>query len=237
MLLRLVTRLAGDQTFCFASRGLKQIKPNVHVPSLLERTGYSLGLGKLRYPSSRLRSAGENMFAVCAEYPVFEEFVDRLNLPDTFQSWFSITSLHVWLCLVRLRKEGTEGQLLKKTFVNIFWLDLKSRMRTFKVLKGHHRQITAFRDQFFGAMFAYDEGFLSHSDPHMVAALWRNLFLSSTCTTAGQLELALEYCRKNLKHLDAIPSQTILGYGTPTFIPLTGEKIDERVLFPAPKLL
>ncbi|KAA3673380.1 cytochrome b pre-mRNA-processing protein 3 [Paragonimus westermani] len=209
-------------------RSLKQVKPNVVVPTLLERTKFKLGLGDLRCSVTRLNAAGENMFAVCAEYPVFEEFVEHLALPDTFQSWFSITTVHMWMCLVRLRQEGVEGQLLKKTFVNLFWLDLRSRMRTFKILRKQHNQVSAFRMQFFGAMFAYDEGFLSHSDALLVSALWRNLFLSSQTTTAQQLELALEYVRKNLAHLDSIRSDTIIRFGTPTFLPLLENQMNPQ---------
>ncbi|BHF64885.1 Ubiquinol-cytochrome-c reductase complex assembly factor 1 [Sparganum proliferum] len=47
------------------------------------------------------------------------EFVAKLSLPDTFQSWFSLTTLHIWMCLVRLRREGQEGRILKQTFVKL----------------------------------------------------------------------------------------------------------------------
>ncbi|TGZ76065.1 hypothetical protein CRM22_000008 [Opisthorchis felineus] len=209
-------------------RSLKLVKPNVVVPNLYDKAKYRLGLGELRYPLTQLTAAGENMFAVCAEYPVFEEFVETLGLPDTFQSWFSLTTLHMWLCLVRLRQEGIEGQLLKRPFVNLFWLDLKPRLRTFKILRRHHWHITAFRMQFFGAILAYDEGFLAHSDTHLTVALWRNLFVSSPTATLGQLEQAVDYVRKNLQHLDNLPSSTLLRFGTPTFLPLNGTTLDKE---------
>ncbi|CAH8623265.1 unnamed protein product [Dicrocoelium dendriticum] len=215
-------------SFPLIQRSIRTVKPNIVVPTLFDRTRFRLGGGNLRYPMGQLHAAGENMFAVCAEYPVFEDFVQRLNLPDNFQSWFSLTTLHIWMCLVRLRQEGVEGQLLKRTFVNLFWLDLRSRMRTFKILRKIHSQVSVFRMQFFGAIFAYDEGFLAHSDALLSAALWRNLFLSSSSVTMEQLELALKYVRKNLAHLDDIPSPTILRFGTPTFLSLTDDKVDPR---------
>ncbi|KAA0198713.1 Ubiquinol-cytochrome c reductase complex chaperone [Fasciolopsis buskii] len=219
-------------------RYLKQVKPNVEVPNMIDRAKYRLGFGDLQYSVMQLNAAGENMFAVCAEYPVFEEFVDKLSLPDTFQSWFSVTALHMWMCLVRLRREGTEGQLLKRAFVNVslcyielgslklLWLDLRSRMRTFKILRKQHKQVKAFQMQFFGSMFAYDEGLLSHSDALLATALWRNLFLSSDTTTGQELEIIVEYVRKNLAHLDGQSSSTILGFGTPTFLPLIGNELN-----------
>lgn len=78
------------------------------------QTGYSL-----RYPTWRLKLSGANMFAVCAEYPDVKEFIENLNMPDTFQTWFSITTLHIWMCLVRLRREGPEGKILKRPFIQV----------------------------------------------------------------------------------------------------------------------
>lgn len=102
-----------------AARSLKMAKPNVAMPTSLDRLKYRVGLEKLRHPTIELNNAGQNMFAICAEYPPLQEFIEELALPDTFQTWFSVTTLHMWLCLVRLRKEGVEGQLVKKNFVQV----------------------------------------------------------------------------------------------------------------------
>lgn len=32
------------------------------------------------------------------------EFYRRCGLPDTMQSWFLVTQLHLWMCLVRLKQ-------------------------------------------------------------------------------------------------------------------------------------
>ncbi|VDP83321.1 unnamed protein product [Echinostoma caproni] len=219
LLVMLRSRLFGQCVWQYSgltsSRCLKLMKPNIEVPSLLDRTKYRLGVGDLRYPARQLKAAGENMFAICAEYPVFEEFVDKLSLPDTFQSWFSLTALHIWMCLIRLRREGVEGQLIKRTLVNV-------SAKFYNI----NFTMNAFQMQFFGSMFAYDEGLLSHSDALLATALWRNLFMSCDTTSAVELELALEYLRKNLAHLDSLSSTTILRFGTPTFLPLVGKELN-----------
>lgn len=87
-------------------------------PNLITSFKHSLGIG-LRYRSVQLNSSGENMFAICAEYPELKDFIDVLKLPDTFQTWFSVTTLHAWLCLVRLRREGQEGRIVKHAFVRV----------------------------------------------------------------------------------------------------------------------
>ena len=55
------------------------------------------------------------------------------SLPDTFQSWFLIAHLHVWLCLVRLKREGKDGSLVIREVVTTFWYDVEQRMRVLGV--------------------------------------------------------------------------------------------------------
>lgn len=55
------------------------------------------------------------------------------SLPDTFQSWFLITHLHVWMLLVRLKREGEDGDYLIRQLSVTFWHDVESRMRALGV--------------------------------------------------------------------------------------------------------
>jgi hypothetical protein len=50
------------------------------------------------------------------------------NLPDNFQSWFSVTQLHVWMLMVHLRAEG-QGKLYIQELVNRFFEDAEGRIR------------------------------------------------------------------------------------------------------------
>lgn len=87
-------------------------------PGLIASLKHKMGIG-LRYGNGRLKLSGENLYAVCAEYPEFKDFVEKLNLPDVFQTWFSLTTLHIWMCLVRLRREGQEGRIMKNAFIQV----------------------------------------------------------------------------------------------------------------------
>ncbi|VDL90396.1 unnamed protein product [Schistocephalus solidus] len=193
-------------------------------PGVIESIKHRFGYG-LRYSSLQLHASGENMFAVCAEYPDFKEFVTKLGLPDTFQSWFSLTTLHIWMCLVRLRREGQEGRILKETFIKLIWIDLKGRMRGFGIIRKQHDHVEQFNMQFFGSLFAYDEAFLKNSDAALSAALWRNFFLASPLVSAVQLETMVRYIRKQLAHLDSIPNDIFLGKGFATFLRLQDETL------------
>ncbi|VDO72350.1 unnamed protein product [Schistosoma margrebowiei] len=202
-------------------------KPNFIQPTVLTKTKHFLGLtDKLRYSNITLRISGENLFMICAEYPVFEDFVQHLKLPDTFQTWFSLTTLHMWMCYVRLRQEGQEGYLIKKWMDRALWEDMKHRVRAFKILTKSHKQIKVFRGQYFGNMLGYDEALLSCLDSHLASALWSNIWFCCPTTTFQEIEILIKYVRKQLEHLEKIPSDVFLEHGTPTFLPLMQDKID-----------
>lgn len=103
---------------------------------------------------------------------------------------------------------------------------MKSRMRPFGILRKQHDHVEVFNMQFFGSLFAYDEAFLMHLDAALAAAVWRNLFLASPYTSAVHLDSVVHYIRKQLSHLDALPSDQIVGKGMPTFLRLFEDKLD-----------
>lgn len=50
-------------------------------------------------------------------------------MPDSFQSWFLVAQLHLWLCMVRLKREGKDGDYMLKQMVAMFWNDVEARMK------------------------------------------------------------------------------------------------------------
>ncbi|KDQ54851.1 hypothetical protein JAAARDRAFT_181526 [Jaapia argillacea MUCL 33604] len=52
------------------------------------------------------------------------------DLPPTFQSWFTVTNLHVWLLTVRFRAlPPSHGQYYVQGLIDHFFLDVEDRMR------------------------------------------------------------------------------------------------------------
>ena len=49
-------------------------------------------------------------------------------MPDTFQSWFIVAQLHIWLCLVRLKREDENGKFIIHHLVKFFWKDVQERL-------------------------------------------------------------------------------------------------------------
>lgn len=52
-------------------------------------------------------------------------------LPPTFQSWFTVTNLHIWMLTVRLRALPAEhGKHYQQALIDHFFIDIEDRIRT-----------------------------------------------------------------------------------------------------------
>ncbi|KAH6575398.1 hypothetical protein BASA62_001919 [Batrachochytrium salamandrivorans] len=52
----------------------------------------------------------------------------ELGLEESFQGWFSMTILHVWIMNARLRGEGASGKDMKQEVFNHSWLDVEIKL-------------------------------------------------------------------------------------------------------------
>ncbi|TDL19645.1 hypothetical protein BD410DRAFT_752095 [Rickenella mellea] len=114
----------------------------------------------------------------------------KCRLPPTFQSWFTVTNLHVWMLTVRLRAlPPPHGTYYVQALVDHFFLDVEDRIRAVLSKKAPERLVTRqmkiFREQWAGLGLSFDYA-LALSSPHtapekrngdveMAAAVWRNL--------------------------------------------------------------
>ncbi|KAF9166790.1 Protein cbp3, mitochondrial [Actinomortierella ambigua] len=150
-------------------------------------------------------------YEICAEQLNHRRsfWLETCGLPDNFQTWFSVTHLHVWLLMVRIRGEP-KAKVFQQQLVNHFFIDMEDRMRynhkitSNRIIKNYLHDFLA---QFHGGVLAYDEG-MCKDDPVMAAALWRNLFTSTG--KPEQLALLVDYVRKELQTLDQMPSDEFL---------------------------
>uniref|UniRef100_A0A3Q0SEM9 Ubiquinol-cytochrome c reductase complex assembly factor 1 n=1 Tax=Amphilophus citrinellus TaxID=61819 RepID=A0A3Q0SEM9_AMPCI len=145
------------------------------------------------------------------------------TLPDTLNSWFLVAQLHVWMCLVRMRQEGREGKYMCRYIVHSMWEDVEQRSKimgvSYVILE--KEAMKAMTETFYAAIFGYDEGVLS-DDCVLAAALWRNLF-NRQCEDPRQLELMVEYVRKQMQYIDALDGDDLLLTGEVKWRPLVEE--------------
>ena len=141
--------------------------------------------------------------------PVLEFFYDPeyCNMPFTFQSWFSITQLHVWICQSRCRARNDDiPEDIGKQMIQ-YMLDFMSSDTELKLWSlGASNPVAADKlmrqliSSHFGCSLAYDEGF-EHSDAYLASALWRNMFFMDDEVTGRQLALMTFYVRYQMERL------------------------------------
>uniref|UniRef100_UPI00358FFB08 ubiquinol-cytochrome-c reductase complex assembly factor 1-like n=1 Tax=Myxine glutinosa TaxID=7769 RepID=UPI00358FFB08 len=207
--------------------GFKRMETNKlgFLTRIIEAFGF---IGPLKHSKWKLRIAALRMYTCCVEKVDFEDFVKQCQLPDTLSTWFLVTQLHVWMCLVRLKQEGREGNYICKYIVYAMWDDLQQRGAMMKINETQiKRSMKAMTEVFYASLFGYDEGILSE-DHVLLAALWRHLF-SFNLSDPRHLELMVEYVRKQVQYLDSFNSEDLLLTGVIRWRPLH-EKNPESVL-------
>ncbi|WFD02980.1 beta-ketoacyl-[acyl-carrier-protein] synthase II [Malassezia obtusa] len=109
-------------------------------------------------------------------------------LPASFQTWFQLTNLHIFLLLSRFRAlPKEEARTYSQELINHFFIDTESRMRerfgvqTARLVKGYLKDLHV---QHRGSMVAYDEG-LATDDVRLSGAVWRNVWGGGWGTIGG----------------------------------------------------
>ncbi|RDB18650.1 CBP3-like protein [Hypsizygus marmoreus] len=131
-------------TRCFATKPQPPPRPPVVQKSWLTRKVESspaamnvfLKLTNALGYGSPKQLAGRRAFVlyeqVCAVRPDEDRafWQDECHLPPTFQSWFTVTNLHIWLLTVRLRAlPAPHGKFYTQALVDHFFLDIEDRIR------------------------------------------------------------------------------------------------------------
>lgn len=145
----------------------------------------------------------------------YTDFFDQFGMPNTFNSWFLITELHVWMLLVRSMAEGPEknedGRFMRNTIVEAMWTDVSSRA---KKLGAHNpsrvrQQTEQLSHQFQAALINYDEG-LQGDDKALAGALWRRFFVKEEACDLVNIELLVKYVRAQMEILDRMPAEQFI---------------------------
>lgn len=129
------------------------------------------------------------------DYP---EFIKRFELPNSFNSWFLITELHVWMLMVRAMSEKEHGEFIRNCIVEAMWRDAVLRTKKMAPEKRStiNRQMEQISGQFQYSIVAYDEGLMT-DDKQLASAVWRRFF-EMDCDNYEQLELLVKYIRINV---------------------------------------
>ncbi|KAH9916481.1 uncharacterized protein B0H18DRAFT_1215083 [Fomitopsis serialis] len=144
--------------------------------------------------------AGRRAFAMYEQLCIVRPDEDRAfwqeecHLPPTFQSWFTVVNLHVWLLTVRLRAlPPPHGMNHIQALIDHFFLDVEDRVRAIlqpatpdsaatpaSRPKGRAperlvgQQMKIFKEQWAGMGMSFDVSLL-RGDADMAAVAWRNI--------------------------------------------------------------
>lgn len=166
-------------------------------------------------PFQKLKFSSYYLYESVADQLNYADFFEHFAMPNTFNSWFLITELHVWMLLVRSMAEGPEknedGRFMRNTIVEAMWTDVSSRA---KKLGAHNpsrvrQQTEQLSQQFQAALINYDEG-LQGDDRTLAAALWRRFFVKADAVDLASVELLVQYVRAQMEILDRMPAEEII---------------------------
>ena len=107
-----------------------------------------------------------------ARQPAFYE----AGLPDTVDGRFEALTLHVWLVLRRLKREGAAASKLSQALLDTFFRNMDGALREMGVgdlVVG--KKIRKLAESFYGRMTAYDKAVSENDFAALDAAIARNI--------------------------------------------------------------
>ncbi|KAK4883505.1 hypothetical protein RN001_006824 [Aquatica leii] len=151
---------------------------------------------------TRLKANSYLLFESVADQLNYADIFKRLNLPDTFYSWFVVTELYIWMLMVRYMAEGEDGKVVRNYVLQALWADVHERSKklTPTGLVGIKSQIVDLSGQLNAALIGYDEG-LNSSDVVLAGALWRRLYQQKS-VDPEHLDMLVKYIRRQIKIMD-----------------------------------
>ncbi|KAJ1916797.1 Ubiquinol cytochrome-c reductase assembly protein Cbp3 [Mycoemilia scoparia] len=150
-------------------------------------------------------SDGQKLTATIPDF-----WLAKANLPPTFQTWFSIQTMYLWLLTVRLRSIPNNKHYNQELVDNLF-MDAEQKIRRAGIKSGKiiNDTLKDLVSSFRGSLMAYDEGMIK-GDAVLASALWRNLLVAPVegeveeVGCAKLMEELTMYLRKQLVLLEKV---------------------------------
>ncbi|KAJ2391068.1 Ubiquinol cytochrome-c reductase assembly protein Cbp3 [Coemansia sp. RSA 2559] len=152
-------------------------------------------------PHYRAQNIGTSIYQICSTCPGYTEFwIGECQLPDTFQTWFSIMSLYTWMMMVRIRADPN-AKHYNQGLIDCFFGDAEHRIRKSGVTSGRivNDTLKDLVSSFKGTVMSLDQGFAT-SDAVLAAAIWRNVLPADGMVL--QIDQITGFVRSQLAALD-----------------------------------
>lgn len=168
---------------------------------ICERNQYDLTIMSTLFSIflQKFAASGTIMCKAMVENINYDEFFRELDMPNTFNSWYRVTELHIWLLMVCAMAEKANGIYLRNQIVRALWKEVETKLErnygmTYSIL---HQYNSLHYDYFTPSTIEYDDGLLSADDTMLANAIWRN-FYDSNCDDIEKIELLVKYVRKTV---------------------------------------
>ncbi len=152
-----------------------------------------------------------------ARQPVFYL---KADVPDTVDGRYEMVSLHAFLVMRRLKKEGEEGQELSQAVFDRMFVDMDHCLREIGVGDlSVGKRIKAMAQVFYGRIVAYETALEGSGEETLEQALARNHYGTlETSPSESVLKELADYIRRADAHLTGL-SYEGLKKGQVSFVP------------------
>ncbi|KAI6243834.1 Ubiquinol-cytochrome C chaperone domain containing protein [Aphelenchoides fujianensis] len=164
-----------------------------------------------------LDKSASQLYYDCANNYPYLVLIKAFELPDYMSSWYKLTLLHAWLCLLRLQSslDAPTYKRVQQGLLSSLWFDVDKRLdlmgEELNVKLNTKADMRKMHGLYLQTIFEYDEGFLD-SDCVLAAALWRNLYVSKTVEPVC-LNNVVRYVRETAVFLESLDANEILVKG------------------------
>lgn len=155
---------------------------------------------------SQLIRGAEKLYKEIVYQSTNDEIFSALKLEKDFRAEFALKSLHIWLCLARLREEGKEGKEMSQALYDIFWEDVERRVYAAGVKVRVSKWLKELEEYFFGSSVAYDNA-LKGDSKALDEAVFRNVYGSQGNKTDAAL--LATYLRRERASLHMTNSEAV----------------------------
>jgi cytochrome b pre-mRNA-processing protein 3 len=138
--------------------------------------------------------------------PLLDFFYGDIALPPTFQSWFSLTHLHVWMVQSKLQNKKMNNALADQLHNDLQLKLYALGIDNVRIYDSYMKELMA---SYFGGNLAMDEGF-EGGDAMLASALWRNVFLMDEAIETEKLVKMADYVRKQMSYVHSLSVEDLL---------------------------
>lgn len=169
---------------------------------------FLLKLGGFYSRESALSRGSRSLYRIIVAQAEDLQLKEALGLPDRFAATYSLLCLHVWLLLVRLRREGDDGRELAQILYEGFQDDVELRVHAEGVKVRVNKWLKELERMFYGSCESYEKALKGQED--MADVLLRNVYGDNSAKRQSAATLA-QYIRRELACLEMTPSQEVMS--------------------------